>query len=97
MKLPIYFLFLTKGNVSLHYFNGRGKGEVIRLLMEDHNIPYTETKYTKELWANAQQLGVEDGLYHFGESECNNIFLLRINQPFLILKCNFIGCPEKTF
>jgi len=78
------------GNVSLHYFNGRGKGEAIRLLMEDQNIPYTETRYTQELWANAQPLGIEDGLYHFGEiPSIETIKGVRLSKRKSIL--HFIG------
>ena len=70
LSLTIFSLlfFLILGNVSLHYFSGRGKGESIRLLMEDNHIPYIETKYTTETWKASKLLGFEDGLYVFGES-----------------------------
>ena len=55
------------GNVTLHYFAGRGRGEVIRLLMANAEIPWSETKFTKETWPDAKQQGISSGLYTFGQ------------------------------
>lgn len=56
------------GNITLHYFPERGRAEAIRLLMEDHMIPYREVKYdNRESWAAAKQSGVMTGLFTFGQ------------------------------
>jgi len=55
------------GNVTLHYFAGRGRGEVIRLLMTTAGIPWTETKFNKDTWPEAKAKGVESGLYTYGQ------------------------------
>ncbi|XP_065175018.1 glutathione S-transferase P-like [Sycon ciliatum] len=55
------------GNVTFHYFAGRGRGEHIRLLMEDGGISYTETHYTRETWPAAKEQGLKSGLYTFGQ------------------------------
>ena len=58
------------GNVTLHYFAGRGRGEAIRLLLEDQLVPYTETKYTKETWPAAKEAGISDDVFTFGQGQC---------------------------
>ena len=55
------------GNVTLHYFAGRGRGEVIRLLMTTAGIPWTETKFNKDTWPAAKAAGVKSGLYTYGQ------------------------------
>ena len=55
------------GNVSLHYFAIRGRAESIRMLMEDAGIPYTENRFTKETWPEGKRLGMDIGLYTFGQ------------------------------
>lgn len=55
------------GNVTLHYFSGRGRAEAIRLLLEDQHVPYTETRYTKENWPEAKKAGIEAGVYTYGQ------------------------------
>ena len=57
------------GNVTLHYFAGRGRGEVIRMLMADADIPWKETKFTKETWPEAKQTGISVGFYTFGQGK----------------------------
>ncbi|EDV22238.1 Glutathione S-transferase P 1 [Trichoplax sp. H2] len=54
-------------HVKLHYFAGRGRGEAMRLLMNDYNISYSEMGYTRETWPNAKQEGLKSGLYLFGQ------------------------------
>ncbi len=55
------------GNVTLHYFAGRGRGECIRMLMADGGIAWTETKFTKETWPEAKKTGMDVGFYTFGQ------------------------------
>lgn len=55
------------GNVSLHYFAGRGRAEVIRFLMEEAEISYTESSYTRETWLVYKRKGIDDGLLTFGQ------------------------------
>ena len=57
------------GNVTLHYFAGRGRGEVIRLLMTTAGIPWTETKFNKDTWPEAKAKGMESGLYTYGQGD----------------------------
>ena len=57
------------GNVTLHYFAGRGRGEVIRLLMANAGIHWTETKFTRETWPDAKVSGTKSGLYVFGQGK----------------------------
>lgn len=57
-------------DVKLHYFAGRGRGEPMRLLMNDWNISYSETGYTRETWPQAKQQGMKSGLYMFGQGKC---------------------------
>ena len=54
------------GNVTLHYFASRGRAEVVRLALEEAEIPYTETGFTKDTWPAAKQEGLKSGLYPFG-------------------------------
>ncbi|XP_033108425.1 glutathione S-transferase Mu 1-like [Anneissia japonica] len=53
--------------VTIHYFNGRGRGEVIRMMLEEAQIPYNETNFTKDTWPEAKKKGVESGMYTFGQ------------------------------
>ena len=62
------------GNVTLHYFEGRGRGEVIRMLMADADIPWKETKFTKETWPEAKQTGISVGFYTFGQGKISILF-----------------------
>ncbi|XP_006815126.1 glutathione S-transferase P 1-like [Saccoglossus kowalevskii] len=55
------------GNVTIHYFDIRGRAEVIRLMLEEAQIPYNETKFTEKSWPAAKIKGIEDGLYTFGQ------------------------------
>ena len=63
------FFYLFLGNVTLYYFEGRGRAEMIRFLLEDFQIPYTKTKYTSEAWPQAKQYGIEAGVFTFGQGE----------------------------
>ena len=45
----------------------RGKLEPIRMLLEDANIDYKETRFTKENWPQNKQIGIDSGLYKFGQ------------------------------
>ncbi|XP_033636377.1 glutathione S-transferase P-like [Asterias rubens] len=53
--------------VTLHYFAVRGRGEAIRLLLEEAEIPYNQTGFTKETWPKAKKEGMASGLYTFGQ------------------------------
>jgi len=56
------------GNVTLYYFEQRGRAEPIRLLMEDNGIPYRENRYPDHTsWVSAKQSGIMTGLFTFGE------------------------------
>ena len=57
------------GNVTLHYFAGRGRGEAIRMLMAEGNIMWSETGFTMETWKEAKQSGIDAGLYTFGQGK----------------------------
>ncbi|XP_038049580.1 glutathione S-transferase P-like [Patiria miniata] len=54
--------------VTLHYFAGRGRGEAIRMMLEEAGIPYNETLFTKETWPKAKKEGIESGLFTFGQA-----------------------------
>jgi len=55
------------GNVSLHYFGMRGKAEAIRLILEDNRVNYRDVIVTTDTWAELKQLGIESGLFVFGQ------------------------------
>lgn len=42
--------------------------------MEEGDIPYDETKFTKATWPAAKEKGLQSGLYPFGQG--NNLLLL---------------------
>ena len=64
------------GHVTLHYFGLRGRAEGIRLMLEDFEIPYVETNYTKESWPEIKKKGIETGLFTFGQgkAQCMSCF-----------------------
>lgn len=62
------------GHVTLHYFGLRGRAEGIRLMLEDFEIPYMETNYTKETWPEIKKKGIETGLFTFGQGKAKMIF-----------------------
>ena len=45
----------------------RGRGEVIRLILEDSEIPYKEVLFNKETWPKYKVRGIATGLYTFGQ------------------------------
>ncbi|XP_022087367.1 glutathione S-transferase P-like [Acanthaster planci] len=53
--------------VTLHYFAGRGRGEAIRLMLEEAGIPYNQTDFTMETWPQAKKAGIKSGIYTFGQ------------------------------
>ena len=53
--------------VTIHYFAGRGRGEPIRLLLEEAGIPYNQTDFTKDTWPAAKQKGIKSEIYTFGQ------------------------------
>ncbi|XP_020609413.1 glutathione S-transferase-like isoform X2 [Orbicella faveolata] len=55
------------GHVTLHYFGFRGRAEGIRLMMEDFEIPYAETNFSKAEWPAVKEKGIETGLFTFGQ------------------------------
>ena len=55
------------GFVTLHYFAGRGRGQAIRLMLEEAGVAYNQTDFTKETWPAAKKEGVASGLYTFGQ------------------------------
>ena len=60
-------------NVTLHYFAVRGRGEPVRLLMEDAGIHWTERGYTRETWPAAKPEGIKSGLFTFGQGMLSQI------------------------
>ncbi|XP_071510088.1 glutathione S-transferase P-like [Diadema antillarum] len=55
------------GFVTIHYFAGRGRAEAIRFLLEQAGVPYNQTDFTRETWPEAKRLGIERGLYTYGQ------------------------------
>ena len=68
------------GNVTLHYFAGRGRGEAIRMLMANAEVPWSETRFTKESWPGAKEAGVSSGIYTFGQGTSKQLIM---KHPFL--------------
>ena len=66
-------LYPSVGNVTFHYFAGRGRGEAIRLLMANSDISWSETKFTANSWPNAKLQGIDSGLYTFGQGKTTRI------------------------
>lgn len=56
-------------NITLHYFAVRGRGEPIRLLMEDAGLNWKERGFNRETWAPAKPEGIKSGLYTFGQGK----------------------------
>ncbi|PRP85243.1 glutathione S-transferase Mu 6-like [Planoprotostelium fungivorum] len=52
---------------TLYYFDLRGKGEVIRLLLEAAEIPYDEVTITHATWDDNKHKFNEQGLLPFGQ------------------------------
>jgi glutathione S-transferase len=48
---------------KLHYFGGRGRGEVIRFLLHSNGVQYEETNFTFASWPEAKATGI----YEFGQ------------------------------
>lgn len=78
------------GHVTLHYFGLRGRAEGIRLMLEDFEIPYVETNFTKESWPEIKKKGIETGLFTFGQGKAQVIFY-RIFK--LCHTCMGSACP----
>ena len=57
------------GQVTLHYFGFRGRAEGIRLMMEDLEIQYAETNYSRADWPEIKKKGIETGLFTFGQGK----------------------------
>ncbi|KAJ8040549.1 Glutathione S-transferase P [Holothuria leucospilota] len=54
-------------NVTVHYFDIRGRAEAIRLILEDTGISYNQELFTGETWPGAKKKGIESGIYTFGQ------------------------------
>ena len=37
-------------NYTLHYFNGRGRAEILRMMMAAAGVPYTDKRYEFSDW-----------------------------------------------
>lgn len=55
------------GFVTIHYFDIRGRAEAVRLLLEQANVPYNQTDFTRETWPEAKKAGMQAGLYTYGQ------------------------------
>jgi len=55
------------GNVTIHYFAGRGRAEAFRLLLEEAGVPYQDMKFTKDNWPGYKIQGTNSGLYPYGQ------------------------------
>ena len=44
------------------------------LMLEDFEIRYVETNYTKESWPEIKKKGIETGLFTFGQGKAEVIF-----------------------
>ena len=52
---------------KLTYFDGRGLAQSARLLLSHLKIETEEIRHTKDTWADAKKVGVESGLFTFGQ------------------------------
>lgn len=55
------------GEVTLHYFDGRGRGEAIRLMLEQASVTYNEVNFNKDTWPGHKEKGIASGLFTFGQ------------------------------
>ena len=54
---------MTESLIRLHYFDGYGEAEAIRMLLATKNIPFEDVRYTGEEFLIAQKTGA----FEFGE------------------------------
>jgi len=68
MIIVFFFsVFAALSTVRLTYFNVRGRGEAIRLALEDNRIPYVNDIVEKPSWPAIKKSGIEDGSLSFGQ------------------------------
>eukprot|EP00659_Diplonema_papillatum_P016356 gene16356-25072_t len=57
----------AKPRARLHYFDIRGLGQPVRLLLSELEIDFEEVRHTPETWPKAKIEGIESGLLTFGQ------------------------------
>ena len=73
------------GHVTLHYFGFRGRAEGIRFMMEDFEIPYAETNYSKTDWPEIKRKGIDIGLFTFGQGKWQTLKIMFPTSKFVSL------------
>lgn len=53
--------------LTLQYFQTRGRAEAIRMILEDNGVPYTEINFNKDEWPEIKKKGIESGTFTFGQ------------------------------
>ena len=53
--------------LTLQYFKVRGRGEGIRMILQDNRIPYSEIAFDSEEWPAIKKQGIERGILTFGQ------------------------------
>jgi glutathione S-transferase len=53
--------------IKLTYFSARGRGEAIRLLLEDAGLEYEDVRHTSDTWPQAKKEGIADLSLPFGQ------------------------------
>ena len=53
--------------LTLHYFEARGRAESIRMILQDNNVPYSEVNFSRDEWMEVKKKGIETGTFTFGQ------------------------------
>jgi len=65
----VFFISVLSASITVKftYFNVRGRGEAIRLALEDNGIPYENDIVEKPQWTAIKKAGIADGSLPFGQ------------------------------
>lgn len=53
--------------LTMHYFKVRGRGEGIRIILQDNGVLYSEVNFSSEEWVEIKKRGIESGTFTFGQ------------------------------
>ena len=72
--------------LTLQYFNIRGRAESIRMILQDNNVPYSEVNFDLgEEWEEIKKKGIEAGTFTFGQGSNKFVLLVTLIYPIAAL------------